>query len=82
LTHIFLIILNYLMAKMLSLFNHKVTVCHVLMGIYLSVLVNSFRLFAPFIYVMDETPSAQSNSSDDHLISGLTHGSSKHAYKH
>ena len=61
------VILDYLMAKVLNLFNHKATVYHVLMGIYLSGLVYSFSLFAPLTYGMDDTPAAQSNSSVHHL---------------
>ena len=55
------------MAEALDLLNHKATVWHVLMGIYLSIPVNSFRLFAPLACGMDEMPAAESNSSVHHL---------------
>ena len=63
------VILDYLMAKALDLFqsNHKATVYHVLVGVYLASLVYSFRMFAPLTYGMDETPAIHSNSSVHHL---------------
>ena len=46
-SYIFIVILNYLMAKALDLFNNKAIIYYVLLGLYLSALVYSFCLFAP-----------------------------------
>jgi len=65
------VVLDYLLDKLLSVLPPASSLAtptyHTLMGVYMGVVVYSFRLFAPLTYGMEETPAVHANSSVHHL---------------